>query len=187
MPQPINVLCLHGCNQTETMFRQLFKNYIRLGEKQYNLKFYFIEAKYDHPDGGKTWYNKSLEVSKIGQIEYNYDLTNDCLDDIGDFIKEYNIDALLGFSQGANVVDTFLSHRDHPTIKCAVIMSGYSLIDPNRNDIDIPLLGVISKEDTVVPFELNPTEEVLIHDKGHKLPTRNPEIRQICTFLQTKC
>ncbi len=71
MSKPVNVLCLHGCNQTETMFRQLMKNFIKLGEKQYNLKFHFTEAKYDHPQGGKTWYNRPLDVAQIGKIEFD--------------------------------------------------------------------------------------------------------------------
>lgn len=188
IPRPIRVLCLHGCNQTEAMFRQLMKNYIKLGEKQYNLKFHFIEAKYDHPDGGKTWYNKALDVTEIGSIKYDEELVNDTLNDIDELIKSYGISVLLGFSQGANVVDTYLSHRDHSRIKCAVIMSSYSLVDPEREEVDVPVLGVVSEEDEVVPHHLNPTDyvesRVLKHDKGHKLPTRNPQIREICIFMQ---
>lgn len=59
-------------------------------------------------------------------------------------------------------------------------------IDNDRKEIKIPLLGVSSESDTVVPIKLNPTEMVLIHDKGHKLPTRNPQIRKILIFLQTQ-
>ena len=184
----INVLCLHGCNQTQEMFKRLLKNYIKFGEKQYGLKFHFTEAKYDHPDGGKTWYNKPLNVADIGSIKYDEDLVSDTLDDIETIIKDNNIHVLLGFSQGANVVDTFISHRDSG-IKCAVIMSGYSLVDVKeltRKELTMPLLGVVSNSDTVVPIEYNPTEMTLIHDKGHKLPTRNSEIRKICIFMQTQ-
>ena len=186
--KPVNVLCLHGCNQTEKMFRDLLKNYIKLGEKQYNLKFHFTEAVYDHPQGGKTWYCQPLDVKEIGSIKYDEELVSKTLDYIGELIVKLEIDVLLGFSQGANVVDTFLSHRDHPNIKRCVLLSGYSLIDENRKPVDIPCLSVVSKEDTIVPMSLTPTDYneniVLIHDKGHKLPTSNPQIRQICSFMQ---
>lgn len=188
MSKQVNVLCLHGCNQTAKMFEELLRNYIKLGEKQYDLKFHFTEAKYDHPDGGKTWYNKPLNVAEIGSIPYNDALVTDTLDDIAKIITDKDIHVLLGFSQGANVVDIFLSHRDHSSIKCAVLMSGYSLVDANRKEIDTPVLGVISSVDTIVPSKLNPTgykeNHVIEHDKGHKLPTQNPVIRQICVFMQ---
>ena len=182
----INVLCLHGCNQTQEMFQRLMKNYIRLGEKQYNLKFHFTEAKYDHPLGGKTWYNKPLNVSDIGSIEYNEKLVSDILDDIAILIEENNINVLLGFSQGANVVDTFLTYRPG-LVERAIIMSGYSLVDPDRKISNTPVMIVSSEQDTVVPCKLNPQYEktsTLVHDKGHKLPTRNTQIREICTFAR---
>jgi predicted esterase len=188
MADRVNVLCLHGCNQTQEMFEGLMKNYVRLGEKQYGLKFHFIEAKHNHPQGGKTWYNKPLDVSQIGQIQYDPELVNDTLDDIAKEIDEKQINVLLGFSQGANVVDTFLQYREHPNIKCAVIMSGYSLVDPNRKETELPILTVTSESDEIVSHKLSPTDyteiNFLRHDKGHKLPTSNAHIRQICSFMQ---
>ena len=188
----INVLCLHGCNQSEGMFRELMKNYVRLGEKQYNLKFHFMEAQYNHPNGGKTWYNKPLDVKEIGSIVYDEELTKDALTHLNQVINEYNIDVLLGFSQGANVVDTFMTHGGHPNIKRVVLMSGYSLIDLSNKMVDTPCLAVISESDTVVPHILNPTNyhesHIFKHYKGHKLPTSNKTIRDICIFIQTgKC
>lgn len=188
----VNVLCLHGCNQSEKMFRDLLKQFIKLGEKQYNLKFHFVEAKYDHPLGGKTWYNRPLDVAAIGSIPFDEDLVRDCLSDIATVIKEKNIHVLFGFSQGGNVVDTFLAYKysasEFPSIKCAVILSGYSLQDSNRKDVDVPVLGVISSADDIVPAKYNPTGYtkgiVLEHDKGHKLPTKNPQIREILMFMK---
>ncbi len=116
-------------------------------------------------------------------------MVKDTLDDIDKLIIDNDITVLLGFSQGANVVDTYLSHREHAGIKCAVIMSGYSLVDPGRKDkVDVPVLGVVSEADDVVPHDLNPIDyvstKVLTHNKGHKLPTSNPQIREICVFMQ---
>ncbi len=190
MSEEINVLCLHGCNQTESMFKDLMKNFIKLGEKQYNIKFHFTEAKYDHPLGNKTWYKTPLHVPDIGKIHYDENLVMDTLLDIDFIIKEKNISVLLGFSQGANVVDTYLAYMNRDgNIKRGVLMSGYSLVDEERRkDIDVPILGVISDSDTVVPSVLNPTgykESLVIkHDKGHKLPTSNKTIREILTFMQ---
>lgn len=184
--KPVNVLCLHGCNQNEEMFKSLLKIYIKLGEKQYNLKFHFTEALYDHPLKGKTWYNKALDVEEIGKIKYSDELTKECFDNIEKIIKENNINALLGFSQGGNVVYSYLSHRKN-TIDCAVIMSGYALVGDkkcDKKDLNIPLLGVASEEDTIVPFNLNPTKQLITHTKGHKLPTSKPIIRKILSFLQ---
>lgn len=187
MEQTINVLCLHGCNQTQSMFESLMKNFIRLGEKQYNLKFFFTEGKYDHPLGGKTWYNKPLNVADIGTIEYDCDLVTETLDDIATIIREKNISVLFGFSQGANVVDTFLQHRDCSMIRCAVMLSGYALVDPDRKVVDIPVLTVVSESDEIVPTKWNPdTAHKMTHEKGHKLPTQNPQIRQICAFMKTQ-
>ncbi len=186
---PINVLCLHGCCQTQEIFEKLMKTYIRLGEKQYNLKFHFTEAKYDHPDGGKTWYNRPLVVGDIGTITYSEDLVKDTLEDIYQLIETNNIDVLLGFSQGGNVVDTFMAYKEHKNIKGVVIMSGYSLINEKEDiEYDTPTLAVTSKADTVVPFDLTKKlypNYILEHDKGHKVPTRNPQIRKICKFMQT--
>lgn len=203
----INVLCLHGCNQTQEMFAQLLKHYIRIGEKQYNLKFYFTEAKYDHPLGGKTWYQQPLNVADIGKIEYSKELVGDTLDDISRIIAEKNITVLLGFSQGANVVDTFLKYQKHD-IRRAVLMSGYSLVvtklfpeesgllpestfakqKGENTPINVTAMNVISDADTVVPSHLCPggynvsRQRTLKHDKGHKLPTQAAHIREICEF-----
>ena len=188
--QIINVLCLHGCNQTEAMFKDLLRNYIRLGEKQYGLMFHFMEAKFDHPLGGKTWYKRPLNVADIGKIVYDDDLVGETLDDLSRAIDEKHIDVLLGFSQGANVVDTYLAHKEDNRVKRAVIMSGYSFVDPNRKqEIDVPVISVVSEADDIVPHDLNPTnyrdQHIIKHDKGHKLPTSNPVIREICGFMET--
>lgn len=191
MNNPVNVLCLHGCNQTQAMFESILKNFMKLGEKQYNLKFHFTEAKYDHPLGGKTWYNKPLNVPDIGSIQYDPDLVTSTLDEIGEIVKEKNINVLFGFSQGANVVDTFLHYKDlkeYPSIKCALLFSGYGFVDTNRNLVDIPVYEIISESDDIVPTKFNPTEyskaQIMQHDKGHKLPTQNTQIRQLCMFMQ---
>jgi len=117
---------------------------------------------------------------------------SDTLCDIDALIAEHNITVLLGFSQGGNVVDTYLAYRNNPNIKCAVIMSSYALVDEDRSSlmekVNIPVLTVSSAADVVVPQTLTPiypTTFALEHDKGHRLPTKKPSIRKICIFMQT--
>lgn len=165
------------------------KNIVKLGEKQYGLKFHFAEAKYDHPQGGKTWYNKPLDVSQIGRIPYDEALVSDALDDIAKIVETNQIHVLLGFSQGGNVVDTFLQYRPHASIRCAVILSGYSLVDAARKTIDgVSLLNIVSEADTIVPHILAPQDyksvQTIRHDKGHKIPTQNGFIREMCSFMR---
>jgi predicted peptidase len=103
-------------------------------------------------------------------------------------IQDYNISGLMGFSQGGNVVDIYLSYRNTDNLKCAIIMSGYSLVDANRKLKHIPILNVYSSNDKVVPDKYRPVDYQpcysLIHDKGHKTPTKNSQIRKMCIFLQ---
>ena len=107
----INVLCLHGCCQSEEVFRSYLKNMMRICKKEMN--FFFMEGRFDHPDGGKTWYPKPLVVKDIGNIEYTPGLVGDTLDLVHEFIIANDIAVLLGFSQGGNVIDAYLNYK-HP-------------------------------------------------------------------------
>lgn len=183
------ILCLHGCCQTSEMCKSVLKNFIEICNKDKSAKFefYFMEGKYVHPDGGKTWYNKPLVVADIGNINYDENLVKDTLEDVHSFVLEKDINILMGFSQGGNVVDTYLHYHDHPNIKKAVILSSYSLNDPNRNIVDdVSVLNLISECDTVVPHHLYPknytSSTLIMHDKGHKIPG-NPIMRQVKDFI----
>lgn len=184
----VNVLCLHGCCQTQKMFADILEPYVRLGKKQ-NVNFFFCEAKYDHPRAGKTWLSVPLELSSIGVIEYPRDLCEEVFFDIDEMIQQHDISILLGFSQGANMVDTYCQYRRNPQIKKVIIMSGYSFVDPNRTLILIPALIVNSKGDEIVPKDLSPRDYILIkeivHDKGHKIPVKAPIVREILDFCVT--
>lgn len=189
----MNILCLHGCHQTLESFKNVsvMQELIRFGNKE-KINFHFIEGKYDHPNGGgKTWYHIPLVLSDIGKIKYDPTLVNDVLDDLDKIIEELNINVLLGFSQGGNVVDTYLRYRGNKKIKCAVIFSGYSLADSDNNYIsDVPLLNIWSKSDDIVPYNLAPSSykniTTIEHDKGHKLPTSKPMLRNIIGYIKDK-
>jgi predicted esterase len=195
MSTSVNILCLHGCNQTSDMFKGLLKSTIEIANtysKSNNVTFnwHFTEGKYDHPIGGKTWYNKPLEVREIGSIPFDNDLVTDTLDNINKLIDDLNINVLLGFSQGGNVVDTFLVNRTNDKIKCGVIFSGYDLLSENRQSVDIPIMAICSDSDQIVPSKFTPVYPNIVvkkHDKGHKLPTSKPFVREIIEFMHKKC
>lgn len=187
----INILCLHGCNQTKEMFEGLTKQMREIAmtlskSKSHDIRFHYIEAQYDHSLGGKTWYNVELDVSKIGTIELDHEMVDPTLNMIENVIENLNIEVLLGFSQGGNVVDTYLMNKQNK-IKCAVIFSGYNLVDPQRNNkCETPVLNVYSDQDTIVPAKFMPqykNMEVKSHDKGHKLPTSKPYVREIIEYI----
>jgi predicted esterase len=187
----INVLALHGCNQVASMFENILKDFCNIaGKCDVPIKIFFTEAKYDHPFGGKTWYNKPLVVGDIGNIEYSAELVNDTMDDISKLITEHNISVLLGFSQGANVVDTYLTYKKDMRIKCGIMFCGYSLVDPDREKLqsNTPIMNIVSEQDLIVPHNLAPlmyngVKELMKHEKGHKIPTSKPHLREICNFI----
>jgi len=186
-----NILCLHGCNMTLETFQSCFSNMLHICKNDTNMKFFFMEAKYDHPLGGKTWYHKPLNVTDIGHELYDENLVSDTIHDLDQFIIDNKINILLGFSQGGNVVDVYLKYfNTQKLIKQAVIMSSYSLVNNNEPIIDdtTSVLCVISDEDTIVASNLYPknyTNALLLkHNKGHKIPG-NPVLRQIKNFILT--
>jgi len=193
------VLCLHGCNQTRAAFEGYLKALVAMGVKHHELEFVFLEARHDHSQGGKTWYARELDVGQIGKLELEPAMVEPTLLDVHAAVLAHGIDVLLGFSQGGNVVDAYLASRPSSPVKCAVIMSGYELLDPARPTVRVPLLSVMSAadpsgppnpahEDPVVPAALAPSHyervEVLRHTKGHRIPTSRPQLRAICTFMQ---
>jgi hypothetical protein len=189
MTEERKVICLHGCNQDAGMFKRLLKDYKKIGAA-YNLTFVFVEAEHTHPLGGKTWYGgPPLDIYKIGEIPLPAPCwTAPTLERIHQIIEDEKAYALLGFSQGGNVVDTYLATYVSTTrIKYAAILSGYEFVDGNRVVVNTPLLNVYSEADTIVPAKFAPTHYNVIvplkHDKGHKVPTSRPMIRIICGWL----
>ena len=105
-----NILCLHGCNQTKEMFESVMKNFVNIVSKDPKFFVTFIQADYLHPDGGYTWYHVPLVVKDIGVIAYSEELVKPTMDNIQQIITEKNINVLLGFSQGGNVVDVYCKY-----------------------------------------------------------------------------
>jgi len=194
MKKNINILCLHGCNQSREIFETITKHFREISftfskTNDCNINFHYTEALYDHSCGGKSWYNVEFDISKIGTIEYDSDTVNPTINHIDKLVSELNIDVLLGFSQGGNVVDTYLVNKTN-SIKCAIIFSGYNFIDENRNvNVETHVMNVISEEDKIVPSKFMPiykNMEVRYHNKGHKLPTSKPFVRNIIEYIYNK-
>ena len=115
----------------------------------------------------------------------DYQLVQSTLDDIEKEINDLQINVLFGFSQGGNVVDTFLVNRINQ-ISCAVILAGYNLVDPNREMVDTPVLNVCSDLDEIVPTKFMPVYKNMVvqkHNKGHKIPSSKPFLREIVKFI----
>ena len=181
MDQELVFICLHGCNQTADAFRSYMKNLERI-LKPLKAKFVYHEAVYDHPLGGKTWYETPLNVADIGHIQYSPELVGNTLTELQAVVKQYENAriCLLGFSQGGNVVDTYLQHeynRHYPElgpVKLAVIISGYSLLSDPLPKVRVPLINVTGAADIVVPPHLAPKNyesyRLLPHPDGHIIP-----------------
>jgi len=189
MSETFNILCLHGCNQTKEMFESIMKNFVNICSKDSRFSVTFIEADYVHPDGGYTWYHVPLVVKDIGIIAYSEELVKPTMIKLQEIIKEKNINVLLGFSQGGNVVDVYLKYFNNDgLIKKAVIMSSYSLVNNNEPQIsNVPVLNIVSKSDEIVPYNLHPKSYqnsfLIEHEKGHKIPG-NPILRKIKEFIE---
>jgi len=187
--------CLHGCCQNNEMFKSCLKNMLSIASKE-NKKagydkftFHFLEADYDHPDGGKTWYSKVLDVNdiKVG-IPYDPTFVIPTLKKVDEFVNKNNINVLLGFSQGGNVVDSYARYMENE-ISTIIILSGYSFVNPEAKQVDVNFIDIFSDCDDIVPSDKHPTNynsnktTIIKHDKGHKVPG-NPIIRKILSLIQ---
>jgi predicted esterase len=170
------------------MFKSILREFIKIGEKDYNMQFFFLEGEYKR-DNGKQWFDQDLNLDQIGKLRYPEDISetivHKCLSRLHQFIVDNSIDVLFGFSQGGNVINTYINHfiyHDYH-IKYAVIFSGYNFIHDSLNIQHPPLLNVFSEADDIVKPMYRPTNydhlEEMTHDKGHKMPTSKPMIREI--------
>lgn len=200
--KPIHVLCLHGCRQDAKMFESILRDYIKIGSKSHNLMFHFLEGAYDDPLKGKTWYSRPLDVAAIGAIPYESDLVASAMVQLDKAIDRCKATVLLGFSQGGNVIDTYLHHHGGTTkIERAVLCSTYPLVSwtptpsavdvyDQRPPLDLPVLSVYSSsssDDSITPPAFQPTAysplHTMTHTKGHKMVTSKPVIREMCAFM----
>jgi hypothetical protein len=177
------------------------KEWIKIVEKNKVATLHYLEGqlscalnsegeKYVEPNNkNKTWYEVELVVAEIGTIPYSEALVRPCLERVDQYVKANDITVLLGFSQGGNVIDTYLHQYPDSPIQRAIILSGYELCYEKRNVVNVPLLSYYSESDAVVPIEHKPTNYKTLyevaHNKGHALPTSKPVIRKCITFMET--
>ncbi len=207
----VNVLCLHGCCQDTKMFQSILKTLIKKGKNTVN--FHFLQAPYEHSDGGYTWTNPPLVVEDIWRdkdsssrenplvavpsviyddtiLEYTFSIINE-------YIQKNNIKVLLGFSQGSFVIYEYIRKFRDANITRIVTMSGYTFnkdIDP---PLDLDILNVTHPMDSVVPATLayknvdrttllshNNKELTSPSKEGHKCPSKAEHINMILKFIQ---
>ena len=192
-PTIITMGCLHGCNQTASMFQNLLKQFNEKAGKS-NIRLVFLEAQYDHPLGGKTWYSIPLDVQDIGTAPLDLEQAAPTMELVDKFVAEHGVQVLLGFSQGANVVDTWFALRpDQQQVKTAVLLSGYSFVNTESMTRSCrACLNVTSSSDQVVKAIFAPTVgypnvvAAEVHDKGHKIPTSKPQLQRIVDFIRVQ-
>lgn len=178
------VAFLHGCCQTKEMFASLAKPYIGMLDKKF-AKITHLEGQYDHSRSGKMWFRSEFDFALIGTDVAPSSEVDETLDHVEEQVRSSNINMLIGFSQGGNVVDSYLRLRNGDGhIKSAVIFNGYSF--PRYHDLTpsvLTLVYVSSDADEIVkPDQLHnnyPESTCLTHDKGHKLQASKPFARSV--------
>ena len=200
----INALFLYGCNQNVVMAKSLTKDLVKIFMndcKKQNVVFnmFYLEAQYNQTSDDnekKTWLSVPLNLDELksNQLEYSkyFPMINDTMAYIDEFIKMNNINLLIGFSQGGNMIDNYLTYyqkrnnESERNISFAIIFSGYQMLNSERTINDnVKVINVFSNEDDIVPCMIRPTFKTsfdIEHNRGHKIPN-NPIIRTISTKL----
>ena len=158
----MRVLYLHGCCQTAEMMQQLMKKYERIG-RQYNVQFFFLDGQYQHPERGRCWTPHLLWPKDVGTVMLDEDHARECVQTIHTEVLDKEIDALLGFSQGAAMVDVYLSLVPDTPVQRAVLMAPFRCLEPTEaadtRSRDTRTLLLSSKEDKVAPVQRFPIED----------------------------
>lgn len=187
----LSIGVLHGCCQNSEMAKNLFRDYVKkIKLVQPTAKFYFIEAQYEHSEKGKMWYRTQLELNRIGSNDIPDSDVIETLQYIENIVREKSINCLIGFSQGGNLVSTYLRLCNNDLhIQRAAIISGYDFPKYTNNPIGslTSLVFVTSDFDEIVKSNLTPTTDTknftLKHEKGHIICTRSSFISNFVLSL----
>lgn len=188
----MNILICHGCRQNSERSISLFRHYVKKIKKQFSYAtFTYLDGQYDHTDRGKMWYKTLLDLCRIGKDDIPYSDITSTLDYLEENIRINNINILIGFSQGGNLVSTYLRKRNSDLhIKRAAIISGYDFPAYTEESLKVErLVLVFSRDDEIVDYHLTPAikipEDSLImeHCKGHKVNQQGSFITQFITNL----
>jgi len=212
-----NVLCLHGYGQDQVIFKRKLRDYLKR-ETSHHLCFHFLDAEYEICEyklvmkngacsttetyQSRTWFNEVVDTDKVGCVKYDPKVAEEPCQRVIEYIRNNSITALLGFSQGAILIDTLMRHHHVPEIKACLLFCGCSYWSPTQVDTSdptkivrdplqtvVPTLHVVSKDDTVVPFQLAPNDgNTIVHvkDSGkHNVCTVKSKIWHYCDFLSS--
>lgn len=198
-------LVLHGCRQG-TLLRGII-DIASYGKKLWSklrkhYRVVFVFAPHDFVDSetqekrGKHWFEKQLEVKDIPLgIAFSDDLTSITLDRLHATISSFDARVLIGFSQGSNVIDTYLAHHENPhPIDSVVLFSGYGFVCDNRKQVEVPCLMVGCSEDNVVPwppiYMSYETEERIEHEgtpnNKHVMPKKASVFSKVVAFVTNR-
>lgn len=144
---------LHGCRQDSVVFQRLFKDYVNKFQNKLDVSFVFIDAQYPHEDDGKMWYKNQLHLNEIGVTNFPMEDIEHTINYIDNQIEMHHIQILIGFSQGGNVVSTYLKLRQNNQINLAIIMAGYDFPILSTVQVNIPTLYIGSDRDEIVPIK----------------------------------
>jgi len=147
--------------------------------------FIDIEGQYDYEFGNKMWYRTCLDIDEIGKSDIPESEINKTMLYVDKFVKENELDGLIGFSQGGNVVDTYLrTSNKNCQIKYAIIFNGYTFplyweLEPVVKFAEL----VFGKDDEIVPPRTlcrnYKFAYINVNEIGHKIITCKPFIRDI--------
>jgi predicted esterase len=187
--EEMNVGILHGCRQSSEVISSLLKDYVKK-LKTYNpsASFFFLDGAFDYSEFGKMWYRTELCLEGIGTDDIPEADIESTLDYVSSFVKTNKINIFIGFSQGGNVIDSYLRLRNIDThIQTAIIMSGYSFPRYQNLMVSIPVLFIASQSDEIVPFSLLPSgytnKTLMEHDKGHKIQLKKSFVNDVAKWL----
>jgi len=202
-------LVLHGCRQgirddkgrldIERYAKKLFKKL----SKTYRVKVLQARHPLSDQEQGRQWYAKPLHIQDIPlgiPFEDDYMQT---IHELHETIERSDPQGrgvlLVGFSQGANVIDTYLAHQPEPAlVTAAILFSGYGFVSSERRDVDVPTIYVGHPDDSIVPFPdgsepycswMNSYDDirVLEHDtrckNNHGIPTRATLLDEIIKHI----
>jgi poly(3-hydroxyalkanoate) synthetase len=188
----MNILVCHGCRQDIKTITSLFKKYEKEIKRNYpDSSISYLEGQYDHYDHGKMWYKTCLTLENIGSNDIPENEIQETLDYLESYIRENNINVLIGYSQGGNLVSTYLRLRNEDFhIKSASIISGYDFPIYVKFQMKIKkLVFVYSQSDEIVNHLLKPSINIscvykdLIHERGHKIEQKSDFVKNFVFLL----
>lgn len=177
----MRMLCLHGMGHSAVGLRTLLR---RISKPP--VQAVYVDAPYKH-HCGRMWTPVPQYVQSKPRM--NVHLLSKAFTTIDGCIETHGIDHLYGFSQGAAVVDAYMSvGKYRESIKSVILDCGYEYtFDSSRPLISAPTLLINSYNDSMVPPELRPKHYSSItcvtHRFGHRVHMPQSMASIVSAFL----